>query len=166
MVLSILKVETDIITSIHESPIGRAVILVIMYAETFKTGVIAFISCIKCSIRTTSNKITWYTQFCFTFIFEQNEHVNMKVNLLHAVWYFWVLMIMLNDWFLCGFIIVSVFLFHDKHFDITIDLIGWSPNWAVRLIYSCKVLQSYLQVCGIYNKINTKKYERRFKCLH
>jgi hypothetical protein len=53
-----------------------------------------------------------------------------------------------------------------EHFDITIDLIGWSPNWAVRLIYSCKVLQSYLQVCGIYNKFNTKKYERRFKCLH
>ena len=42
--MTILKVETDIITSIHESPIGRAVILVIMYAETFKTGVIAFIS--------------------------------------------------------------------------------------------------------------------------
>jgi len=38
-----LKVETDIITSIAVSPIGRAVILMIMYVENFKRDVIVFI---------------------------------------------------------------------------------------------------------------------------
>ena len=38
------KVETDIITSIIESPIRRAGILVIMYVSTFKNDVIIFIS--------------------------------------------------------------------------------------------------------------------------
>ena len=36
-IMAVLKVETDIITSIAARPIGRAVILVIMYVETFKT---------------------------------------------------------------------------------------------------------------------------------
>ena len=35
-----MKVETDIITIISTSLIGQAVILVIMYAETFKTDII------------------------------------------------------------------------------------------------------------------------------
>ena len=39
-----MKVETDIITSITASLIGRAVILVIMYVEIFQTDVIVFIS--------------------------------------------------------------------------------------------------------------------------
>ena len=38
--MCILNVETDIIPNIRESPIGKAVILVIMYVETFKTVVI------------------------------------------------------------------------------------------------------------------------------
>jgi hypothetical protein len=38
-----MKVETDIITSIAASPIGWAVILMIIYVETFKTDVIIFI---------------------------------------------------------------------------------------------------------------------------
>ena len=38
-----MKVETDIITNITVSLIGRAVLLVIMYAEIFKTDVIIFI---------------------------------------------------------------------------------------------------------------------------
>jgi hypothetical protein len=42
-----LKVETDIITSITASPTGWAMILVIMYVEIFKTGVIVFICDIK-----------------------------------------------------------------------------------------------------------------------
>ena len=37
--MCILNVETDIIPNIRESPIGKAVILVIMYVETFKTVV-------------------------------------------------------------------------------------------------------------------------------
>ena len=41
--MSVLKVETDIITSITVSPIGTAMI---MYVKTFKTDVIVFI-CIK-----------------------------------------------------------------------------------------------------------------------
>ena len=41
--MSVLKVETDIITSITVSPIGTAMI---MYVKTFKTNVIVFI-CIK-----------------------------------------------------------------------------------------------------------------------
>jgi hypothetical protein len=40
--MAVLKVETDIITSITTSPTGRAVILVIMYVKIFKTGVIVF----------------------------------------------------------------------------------------------------------------------------
>jgi hypothetical protein len=39
-----MKVKTDIIASIAASPIGRVVILLIMYVETFKTVVIVFIS--------------------------------------------------------------------------------------------------------------------------
>jgi len=38
-----LKVEIDIIASIAASPKGQAVIVVIMYVETFKTDVIVFI---------------------------------------------------------------------------------------------------------------------------
>jgi hypothetical protein len=38
-----MKVETDIITNITVSLIGRAVLLVIMYVEIFKTDVIIFI---------------------------------------------------------------------------------------------------------------------------
>jgi len=34
-----MKVETDIIASITASPVGQAVILLIMYVETFKTDV-------------------------------------------------------------------------------------------------------------------------------
>jgi hypothetical protein len=44
-----MAVETDIITSIAGSSIEQAVILVIMYVETFKIEVIVFISTIiKC----------------------------------------------------------------------------------------------------------------------
>jgi len=39
-ITGILKVETGIITSIVASPTGRAVILVKMFVEIFKTGVI------------------------------------------------------------------------------------------------------------------------------
>ena len=41
--MAVLKVETDIIASISASLTGRAVILVIMYVEIFRTGVIVFI---------------------------------------------------------------------------------------------------------------------------
>jgi hypothetical protein len=40
--MTVLKVETDIIGSITVSQIGRAVILVIIYVEILKTGVIVF----------------------------------------------------------------------------------------------------------------------------
>ena len=40
IITTALKVETEIITNIVASPIERTVILVIMYVETFKTGVI------------------------------------------------------------------------------------------------------------------------------
>ena len=38
----VIKVETDIITSIPTSSVGQAVLLVIMYIETFKTNVSVF----------------------------------------------------------------------------------------------------------------------------
>ena len=41
-IMAVLKVETDIITSTADNPIGRAKILVIIYAKTFKTDVIVF----------------------------------------------------------------------------------------------------------------------------
>ena len=44
--MAILKVETDIITSITASLTGRAVRLVIMYVEIFKTGIIAWRKCV------------------------------------------------------------------------------------------------------------------------
>ena len=40
----IFIIEADIINSTAASSIGRAVILVIMYAETFKSKVVVFIS--------------------------------------------------------------------------------------------------------------------------
>ena len=43
IITAVLKVETYIVTSISASLIGRAVILVIMYVETFKTDVIIVI---------------------------------------------------------------------------------------------------------------------------
>ena len=39
-----MKVKTDIIASITESPIGPAVILVIMYVMNFKTDISIFIN--------------------------------------------------------------------------------------------------------------------------
>jgi hypothetical protein len=51
-ITAILKVETDIFTSISESPIEQAVTLVIMHVETFKTGVIVFISDVKMCLMT------------------------------------------------------------------------------------------------------------------
>jgi hypothetical protein len=46
-ITAVLKVETDIIASIAASSTGQAVILVIMYVEIFKTGVVVFISDVK-----------------------------------------------------------------------------------------------------------------------
>jgi len=46
-ITAVLKVETDNIASIAASPTGRAVILVIMYVEIFKTGVILLIGDVK-----------------------------------------------------------------------------------------------------------------------
>jgi hypothetical protein len=40
--MAVLKVETDIIARIAKSPIRRAVILVIMSVDTFKTDVFVF----------------------------------------------------------------------------------------------------------------------------
>ena len=48
--MAVLIVELDIITSPAESPIGRAVIIVIMYVETFKTDVIHFIGIKHCNV--------------------------------------------------------------------------------------------------------------------
>ena len=46
--MSILKVDTEIITSIASCPVGRAVILVIMYIEIFKSDVVVFIGRKSC----------------------------------------------------------------------------------------------------------------------
>ena len=42
-ITSVLKVERDIITSVAVNPIGRVVIVVIVYIETFKADVSVFI---------------------------------------------------------------------------------------------------------------------------
>ena len=48
-IMSVMKVEKDINSSIKGNPIGRAVILVIIYFETFKADVIVcFGNVIKC----------------------------------------------------------------------------------------------------------------------
>ena len=39
-----MEIETYIIMSIEASPIGRTVILVVMYVKIFTTGIIVFIS--------------------------------------------------------------------------------------------------------------------------
>jgi hypothetical protein len=46
-IMVVLKAETDIMASLAASPIGQAVILVIMYVETFKTVAIIFIGNVK-----------------------------------------------------------------------------------------------------------------------
>jgi len=46
-ITAVLKVGTDIIVNIAACPTGRAVILVITYVKTFKTGVIVFIDKVK-----------------------------------------------------------------------------------------------------------------------
>ena len=46
-ITAVLKVETDIIVRIAARATERAVILVIMYVENFKTGVIVFIGDVK-----------------------------------------------------------------------------------------------------------------------
>jgi len=46
-ITAVIKVGTDIISSITASLIGRAVILVIMYVKIFKTDVIVFIGDVK-----------------------------------------------------------------------------------------------------------------------
>ena len=51
-IMAVLKVETDIITSIAASLTGWAVKLVIMYVAIFKTGVIVFIGKVKMSLWT------------------------------------------------------------------------------------------------------------------
>jgi hypothetical protein len=43
LLLSVLKIEADIITSIVASTVERAAILVIMYVETFNSDVIVFL---------------------------------------------------------------------------------------------------------------------------
>ena len=45
--MTVTEVETDIMASLAASPIGQAVILVIMYVETFKTVAIIFIGNVK-----------------------------------------------------------------------------------------------------------------------
>ena len=40
---AVMKVKKDVIDSIAESPVGRAVGLVIKYVKTFKTNVLVFI---------------------------------------------------------------------------------------------------------------------------
>ena len=42
--MAVMKVETDIIVSITASPIGKAVILVILSVSTFKTAIILYLS--------------------------------------------------------------------------------------------------------------------------
>ena len=41
--MAVMKVETDIIARITHSPVGQAVIIVIINVETFKTDIIVFI---------------------------------------------------------------------------------------------------------------------------
>jgi hypothetical protein len=50
-ITTVLKVETDIIASIAASPTGRAVVLMIIYVEIFKTDIIVFI----CDVTQTDN---------------------------------------------------------------------------------------------------------------
>ena len=47
-IMAILKVETDIIANISSSPMGRAVIFVIMFVEARITDIIVFISDVMC----------------------------------------------------------------------------------------------------------------------
>ena len=53
-----MKVETDIITRIAVSLIGRSGILMIMYVETYKTDVIVLINNV-----TLTNHYQYYSQF-------------------------------------------------------------------------------------------------------
>ena len=60
-IAAVLKVETDIIASIAASSTGWAVILVIMYVEIFKTGVIVFIG----DVVTLTDNFQYQSQFLY-----------------------------------------------------------------------------------------------------
>jgi hypothetical protein len=66
----VLKVKTDIIASITVSPIERAVILVIMDVEIFKTSFIVFIS----EVKMCSNITVW------PIIFNISQFLHMRVT--------------------------------------------------------------------------------------
>ena len=48
IITAAMKVETDTIASITESPVGRGAILEIMYVETFKTDIVFIRNIIMC----------------------------------------------------------------------------------------------------------------------
>ena len=63
--MSILKVDTEIITSIASCPVGRAVILVIMYIEIFKSDVVVFIGNVFDITLTDSFQYRYFVYFPF-----------------------------------------------------------------------------------------------------
>ena len=72
-ITTVMKVETDIITNITVSLIGRAVLLVIMYVEIFKTDVIIFIGNVIMCL--TSH---WLMIFCIWSRFVDTGHISLR----------------------------------------------------------------------------------------
>ena len=65
IIMTAMKVDTNIIDHITTSPTGRVVILVIMYVETVKRGVIAFIGSIILTNNFHCQTKYLNTDFCF-----------------------------------------------------------------------------------------------------
>ena len=61
-ITKLLKVETDIITNISTSPIGRAGLFVIMSVKAFKTDVIVFIGDVINVFIMSDRPINWRMQ--------------------------------------------------------------------------------------------------------
>jgi hypothetical protein len=77
-ITTVLKVETDIISSIAASPIGWAMILLIIYVKIFKTGVIVFISDVKICLSSH-----------LPIIFKISQFLRMRVT-NRAIFFLWI----------------------------------------------------------------------------
>jgi hypothetical protein len=77
-----MKVETDTIASITESPVGRGAILEIMYVETFKTDIVFIRNIIMC-LRSHRLIILSISQFIDTHSLGEVEG-KMSILLIHV----------------------------------------------------------------------------------
>jgi hypothetical protein len=139
-ITSVLKVETDIITTISANPTGRAVILVIMYVKIFKTDVIVFIGDVKMcltshwllifNIRFSSCPFELRTDLIF--LWNQVSSVTQTLSVAHIKGKMSNLLITYFNVILCGMFHVEIL---NKLWSAQIDdvTIGFLPKNIINL---------------------------------